>query len=116
LTFQQLTKERKRRQAAASNLFASSGGSHSGKKGCSTPNSIYNYSEIRRKACRKKSFLIFPVPGRDVTYQTLPGCNNDIVYKLFPPRESLVSDIPAGDGNIEELFLRCGERQRVKKE
>ncbi len=43
MTFQQLTKERKRRQAAASNLFASSGGSHSGKKGCSTPNSIYNY-------------------------------------------------------------------------
>jgi hypothetical protein len=25
---------------------------------------------------------------------------------LFPPRESLVSDIPAGDGNIEKLFLR----------
>jgi hypothetical protein len=25
----------------------------------------------------------------------------------FPPRESLVSDIPAGDGNIEKLFLRC---------
>ncbi len=24
---------------------------------------------------------------------------------LFPPRESLVSDIPAGDGNIEKLFL-----------
>jgi hypothetical protein len=26
--------------------------------------------------------------------------NNDIIYKLFLPRESLVSDIPAGDGNI----------------
>ncbi len=23
---------------------------------------------------------------------------------LFPPRESLLSDIPAGDGNIEKLF------------
>ncbi len=41
-----------------------------------------------------------------------PGCylpnsmggNNDVIYKLFPPRESLVSDIPAGDGNIEKLF------------
>jgi hypothetical protein len=33
LTFQQLTKERKRRQAAANSRFASSGGSHSGKKG-----------------------------------------------------------------------------------
>ncbi len=27
---------------------------------------------------------------------------------LFLPIESLVSDIPAGDGNIEKLFLRCG--------
>jgi hypothetical protein len=26
---------------------------------------------------------------------------------LFPPRQSLVSDIPAEDGNIEKLFLRC---------
>jgi hypothetical protein len=31
--------------------------------------------------------------------------------QLFPPRESLVSDIPAGDGNIEKLFLRCNARQ-----
>jgi hypothetical protein len=35
------------------------------------------------------------------------GGNNDVIYKFFPPRESLVSDIPAGDGNIEQLFLRC---------
>ncbi len=33
LTFQQLTKERKRRQDAANSLLASSGGSHSGKNG-----------------------------------------------------------------------------------
>jgi hypothetical protein len=33
------------------------------------------------------------------------GGNNDVIYKLFPLRESLVSDIPAGDGNIEKLFL-----------
>ncbi len=48
-----------------------------------------------------------PVPNRDVTYQTLPGREYDVIYKLFLPRESLVSDIPAGDGNIEELFSRC---------
>ncbi len=41
-----------------------------------------------------------------------PGClsqggNNDVIYKLFPPRGSLVYDILAGDGNIEKLFLRC---------
>jgi hypothetical protein len=34
--------------------------------------------------------------------------NNDVIYKLklVPPRESLVIDIPAGDGNIEKLFLQ----------
>jgi hypothetical protein len=26
--------------------------------------------------------------------------------KLFPPRESLSSVIPAGDGNVANLFLR----------
>ncbi len=35
------------------------------------------------------------------------GGNYDVIYKLFLSRESLVSDIPAGDGNIEKLFLRC---------
>jgi hypothetical protein len=35
-----------------------------------------------------KKFSYFPVPSRDVTNQ------------LFPARESLVSDIPAGDGKI----------------
>ncbi len=35
------------------------------------------------------------------------GGNYDVIYRLFLPRESLVSDIPAGDGNIEKLFLRC---------
>jgi hypothetical protein len=34
------------------------------------------------------------------------GRNYDVIYKLFLPRESLVSDIPAGDGNIDKLFLR----------
>jgi hypothetical protein len=27
------------------------------------------------------------------------------IIKLFPPRESLVSDIPAGDGNVANLFF-----------
>ncbi len=35
------------------------------------------------------------------------GRNNDVINKLFPPRESLVSDIPTGDRNIEKLLLRC---------
>jgi hypothetical protein len=32
------------------------------------------------------------------------GGNYDVIYKLFWLRESLVSDIAAGDGNIEKLF------------
>jgi hypothetical protein len=36
----------------------------------------------------------FTFPRRDATYQTLPGREN---FKLFPARESLVSDIPAGE-------------------
>jgi hypothetical protein len=40
----------------------------------------------------KKKVNDFPVPSRDVTNQTLPA------------RQSLVSDIPAGDRNIANLF------------
>jgi hypothetical protein len=55
---------------------------------------------------RKKSFSIFPSPaGMSITKLSLGG-NNDVMYEIFPPRESLVSDIPAGGGNIEKLFLR----------
>jgi hypothetical protein len=54
----------------------------------------------------KKSFSIpvFPSPaGMSPTELSLSG-NNDVIYKLFPLKESLVSDIRAGDGNIEKLF------------
>jgi hypothetical protein len=52
----------------------------------------------------KKSFSIFPFPaGMSLTKISL-GRNYDVIYKLFLPRESLVSDIPVGDGNIEKLF------------
>ena len=33
--------------------------------------------------------------------------------KLFLARESLVSDIPAGDMNIAKLYLQCGEKTSV---
>jgi hypothetical protein len=49
--------------------------------------------------CKKSQKVSdFPVSSRDVTNQTL---------KLFPARESLVSDIPAGDGKIANSFLQC---------
>jgi hypothetical protein len=63
---------------------------------------------------RKKSFLIFLSPaGMSLTKLSLGG-NNDVIYKLFPPRESLVSDIPAGDRNIEKLFLQCSFSSKNK--
>ncbi len=70
------------------------------------------YYETGDAAClpacphRKKSFSIFPAPaGMSLTKLSLGG-NYDVIYKLFLPRESLLSDIPAEDGNIEKLFLR----------
>jgi hypothetical protein len=56
---------------------------------------------------RKKSFLIFPsLAAMSITKLSLDG-NYDVMYKLYLPRESLVSDIPAGGGKIEKLFLLC---------
>jgi hypothetical protein len=54
----------------------------------------------------------FPVPSWDVTTPTLPGeekfnFSRPGKVKVFPARESLVSDIPAGDGKIVKLFLQC---------
>ncbi len=53
--------------------------------------------------CKHKVSL-FPVPSPDVTDsdQTLPALSG--ITKLFPARESLVSDIPAGDGKMANLF------------
>ena len=48
-----------------------------------------------------------------LTKLSLAG-NNDVIFKLFLPRESLVGDIPAGDGNIANRFLQCMvEREKV---
>jgi hypothetical protein len=56
---------------------------------------------------RKKKVLEFPVPSRNVTTKLSLGGNNDVINELFLPRRSLVSDIPAGDGKLVNLFLRC---------
>jgi hypothetical protein len=49
----------------------------------------------------KKRLAIFPSPvGMSLTKLTLAG-------NLFHTRESLVVDIPAGDGKIANLFLQC---------
>jgi hypothetical protein len=46
----------------------------------------------------------FPVPSQDVTTKLSLGGNNDVITELFLPRGSLVSDIPAGDGKLVNLF------------
>ncbi len=66
-------------------------------------------SPLARNVHRKKKVRKFPVPSRDVTTKLSLGGNNDIITELFLPRGSLVSDIPAGDGKLVNLFLRCGD-------
>ncbi len=56
---------------------------------------------------RKKKVCEFPVPSRDVTTKLSLGGNNDVITELFLPIGSLVSDIPAGDEKLVNLFLRC---------
>jgi hypothetical protein len=45
-----------------------------------------------------KKVVDFPVPRQGVTDQTLPW---PVIIKFFPARESLVSDIPTGEGKID---------------
>ena len=45
--------------------------------------------------------MFYEIPG--FLYQTFLGL---VLGKLFPARESLVSDIPAGDGNTAKPFLQ----------
>ncbi len=60
--------------------------------------------------CKKRS-VIFPSPaGMSLTKFSLAGN-----IHILPDRESLVSDIPAGDRKIVNLFLQC-ELQLVTKE
>jgi hypothetical protein len=54
---------------------------------------------------RKKSFSIFPTPAKKSLTKLFLGRNILYMTSLFSPRESLVSDILAGDGNIEKLFF-----------
>jgi hypothetical protein len=52
----------------------------------------------------KKELAIFPSPaGMSLTKLSLGGKKT----KLFPPRKSLISDIPAGDGKTANSFLQC---------
>jgi hypothetical protein len=62
-----------------------------------TVNTVYIYRTV-------KKVREFPVPSRDVTTKLSLGGNNDVINELFLPRGCLVSDIPAGDGKLVNLF------------
>ncbi len=62
----------------------------------------------------KKKVREFPVPSRDVTTKLSLGGNNDVITELFLPRGSLVSDIPAGDGKLVNLFLQCDAHGHIQ--
>jgi hypothetical protein len=71
-----------------------------------------NYDAFVRELSKKcaytvKKLLIFPSSAGMPLTKLSHGGNNFYMTSLFPPRESLVSDIPAGDGNFEKLFLWC---------
>jgi hypothetical protein len=55
--------------------------------------------ELKYPTYAAKKVIAFPVPNQDVTNQTLPGRD------LFQTVESLVSDIPAGDGKNDDLYF-----------
>ncbi len=74
---------------------------------CPGITSVGNLSPAMGATHRKKKVREFPVPSRYVTTKLSLGGNNDVITELFLPRGSLVSDIPAGDGKLVNLFLRC---------
>ncbi len=59
---------------------------------------------------RKKIFSVFPSPAGMSLIKLSLGGNTLYMTSLFPPRESLVSDILAGDGILKSFFYGvCGE-------
>jgi hypothetical protein len=52
-----------------------------------------------------KTVREFTVPSRDVTTKLSLGGNNGVITELYLPRGSLISDIPAGDGKLVNLFF-----------
>ncbi len=60
----------------------------------------------------KKRFSFFPSPAgmsRTELSQSRAG-----IIKLFPARENLVSDIPAGDGKNDNLFYSVGKENSTR--
>ncbi len=68
---------------------------------------LRNNGSLHRKK-KVREFLVPSPAGMSLTTKLSLGGNNDAITELFlPSRGSLVSDIPAGDGKLVNLFLRC---------
>ncbi len=66
----------------------------------------YSYAKLH---CKKR-LPTFPfLAGKSLTRLSLGGNN-----LIFPPRESMVSDIPAGDGNVADVFYGVYCKYRYK--
>jgi hypothetical protein len=55
---------------------------------------------------RKKRFTSFPSPAGMSLTKLTSGRNNSVMTSLFPSQGEF-GDIPAGDGKVANLFLRC---------
>ncbi len=67
-------------------------------------------TELRRTLTDlRRTLLSYTVKKGSPFSRPQPGCHwlNSPWAGIFPPRESLVSDIPAGDGKIVKTFLQC---------
>jgi hypothetical protein len=49
-------------------------------------------------------------------FESFPSFPNDVITELFLPMGSLVSDIPAADGKLVNLFLRCEKTRELENE
>ncbi len=58
--------------------------------------------------CKKRLAVFPPQPGCHLPNSPWPE-----IFKLFRARESLVSDILAGDGKTTKLFLQCVDHSWV---
>jgi hypothetical protein len=67
----------------------------------STCNTLLNYFLIIHY---KKKVSDIPVPRGACHLPNSPWAE---IISFFPPRQSLISDIPAGDVNVANLFLQC---------
>ncbi len=64
---------------------------------------VRSFRKLSNKHCKKRLAVFLSPAGMSLTKLSLDGTG---INKWFPSRESLVCDIPAGDGKTSNLFLQ----------